>query len=157
MRTIIAIVGAALLALTLAACATWQPFYQPPVDVAPEAAPAPASIPTPAPFAAPSPSALPTPAAAHHREPSAPKAVTPALITDSFGGQDDAAAKSIEQVSTSIGRINRSRLSNADAESYDLAVNLLASARKSLANRQSEAATSLAHKASILVGEIPSQ
>ncbi|MGC1678561.1 MAG: hypothetical protein WA740_13625 [Candidatus Binataceae bacterium] len=115
----------------------------------------------PAAIAAPSPSALPTPAAAHHRDPSAPKVVTPALITDSSGGQsggqDDAAAKSIEQVSASIGRINRGRLGNADAESYDLAVNLLASARKSLADRQYEAATSLAHKASILVGEIPAQ
>lgn len=76
------------------------------------------------------------------------------LITDSTPGQRDTAAKSVEEVSATIGRIDRSRLSDADAESYDLAANLLASARKSLDEKQYEAATSLAHKASVLLGTI---
>jgi uncharacterized protein (DUF885 family) len=95
------------------------------------------------------------PVAAHHKDPSASTAAaTPALITDSSAEQRDAAAKSVEDVSVSIGRIDRSRLSAADAESYDLAANLLTSARKSLAGKQYEAATSLSHKASILIGTL---
>lgn len=76
------------------------------------------------------------------------------LITDSTPGQRDAAAKSVDEVSATIGKINRNHLSDADAESYDLAANLLASARKSLDEKQYEAATSLAHKASVLLGTI---
>ncbi len=76
------------------------------------------------------------------------------LITDSTPERRDAAAKSVEEASATIGRIDRSHLNNSDAESYDLAANLLASARKSLDEKQYEAAASLAHKASILLGTI---
>lgn len=81
----------------------------------------------------------------------------PAQVTDSSIEYRDEAAKSVEEVSASAARINRRRLSDADAESYDLAANLLSSARRSLAAKQYDAATSLARKASILLGTIPAQ
>jgi len=82
---------------------------------------------------------------------------TPAQVTDSSIEHHDEAAKSVQDVSVSVARIDRSRLGEADAESYDLAANLLASARRSLAAKNYDAATSLAHKASILLGTIPAQ
>jgi hypothetical protein len=155
LHTSIGLLRTAIVSVTIIGCATWQPFYQPaPVIVTTDAPPTPVASPT-EPAGPPSSASAPTPVVARHKDaPPSSAVATPALITDSTPEQRGAAAKSVEEVATSIGRIDRGRLSDADAESYDLAVNLLASARASLANQQYRAAASLSQKASILLGTI---
>ncbi len=77
------------------------------------------------------------------------------MITDSSAERSDDAVKSIQQVSASVGRIDRTHLSDSDAQSYDLAVSLLDSAQKALTRKEYSAAASLSHKAEILLSTIP--
>lgn len=79
----------------------------------------------------------------------------PTLVTDSSAGHRDDAVKSIQAVSASVRRIDRTHLGDTDAETYDLAVSLLDSAQKSLIRKEYSAAASLSHKAAILLGTIP--
>jgi hypothetical protein len=89
--------------------------------------------------------------AAAHRGAASP----PTLVTDSSTARRDDAVKSIQAVSASVRRIDRTHLGDVDAQTYDLAVSLLDSAQKSLIRKEYSAAASLSHKAAILLGTIP--
>ncbi len=81
-------------------------------------------------------------------------ASTPTIISDSSSGHRDEAVRSVDAATASIGRIDHTRLSGADAKTYALAVDLLDSAQKALTRKEYAAAASLSHKANILLGTI---
>jgi hypothetical protein len=61
------------------------------------------------------------------------------------------ASKAVDQLADRIKSIDRTRLSAADAQRYDVAVGLLASARKSLSRNENMAVFSLVDKAKVLL------